>query len=61
MEQLTFKSLLTRFCFDNILPEYKTLCQKLRSDLLEQTDWNIYRDIYQDLRIRKEKSSMPFK
>lgn len=57
MEQLTFKSLLTRFSFDDILPEFKALYQKLRSDLFEQTDWNIYRDIYQDLRTRKEKES----
>ena len=55
MEQLTFKSLLTRFSFDDILPEFKALYQKLRSDLFEQTDWDIYRDIYQDLRTRKEK------
>ena len=55
MEQLTFKSLLARFCFDDILPEFKALYQKLRSDLFEQTDWDIYRDIYQDLRTRKEK------
>ncbi len=57
MEQLTFKSLLARFSFDDILPEFKALYQKLRFDLFEQTDWNIYRDIYQDLRIRKEKES----
>ena len=55
MEQLTFKSLLARFSFDDILPEFKALYQKLRSDLFEQTDWDIYRDIYQDLRTRKEK------
>ena len=55
MEQLTFKSLLARFSFDDILPEFKALYQKLRSDLFEQTDWDIYRDLYQDLRTRKEK------
>ena len=55
MEQLTFKSLLVRFSFDDILAEFKALYQKLRSDLFEQTDWDIYRDIYQDLRTRKEK------
>lgn len=55
MEQMTFKSLLARFSFDDILPEFKALYQKLRSDLFEQTDWDIYRDLYQDLRTRKEK------
>ncbi len=30
MEQLTFKSLLTRFCFDDILPEFKALYQRNR-------------------------------
>lgn len=55
MEQQIFKSLLARFSFDDILPEFKALYQKLRFDLFEQTDWNIYRDIYQDLRTRKEK------
>lgn len=55
MEQLTFKSVLARFSFDDILPEFKALYQKLMSDLFEQTDWDIYRDIYQDLRTRKEK------
>ena len=28
MEQLTFKSLLTRFSFDDILPEFKALYQR---------------------------------
>ena len=54
MEQLTFKSLLTRFSFDDILPEFKVLYQKLRHDLFEPTDWNIYRDVYKDLQTRKE-------
>ena len=58
MEQLTFKSLLTRFSFDDILPEFKALYQKARPDLFEQqTDWDIYRDVYQDLQTSKEKES----
>ena len=57
MEQLTFKSLLTRFSFDDILPEFKALYRKIRPDLFEQTDWNIYRDLYQNLQTRKEKES----
>ncbi len=57
MEQLTFKSLLTRFSFDDILPEFKALYRKIRPDLFEQTDWDIYRDVYQDLQTRKEKES----
>ena len=57
MEQLTFKSLLTRFSFDDILPEFKVLYRKIRPDLFEQTDWDIYRDVYQDLQTRKEKES----
>lgn len=55
MEQLTFKSLLTRFSFDDILPEFKALYRKIRPDLFEQTDWDIYRDVYKDLQICKEK------
>ena len=61
MEQNTFKSLLSRLSFDNILPAFKAiyqkLNQKLRPDLFEQTDWNIYRDIYQDLRTREADTS----
>ena len=57
MEQLTFKSLLTRFSFDDILPEFKALYRKIRPDLFKQTDWDIYRDVYQDLQTRKEKES----
>ena len=57
MEQNTFKSLLSRLSFDNILPAFKAIYQKLRPDLFEQTDWNIYRDIYQDLRTREADTS----
>ncbi len=57
MEQLTFKSLLTRFSFDDILPEFKALYRKIRPDLFEQTDWDIYRNVYQDLQTCKEKES----
>lgn len=57
MEQNTFKSLSIRFCFDDILPEFKAIFQKLRSDLFEQADWNIYRDAYQDLRTHEVDAS----
>ena len=57
MKQNTFKSLLSRLSFDNILPAFKAIYQKLRPDLFEQTDWNIYRDIYQDLRTREADTS----
>lgn len=50
MKQNTFKSLSSRLSYDNILPEFKAIFRKLRPDLLEQADWNIYRDIYQALR-----------
>lgn len=60
MEQNTFKSLLSRLSFDNILPAFKAIYQKLRPDLFEQTDWNIYRDIYQDLRTREADTSQYF-
>ena len=57
MEQNTFKSLLSRLSLDNILPEFKAIFRKLRPDLFEQEDWNIYRDIYQDLRTREADTS----
>ena len=50
MKQDTFKSLSSRCCFDDILPEFKAIFLKLRPDLFEQAYWNIYRDIYQALR-----------
>lgn len=53
MDQNTFKSLASKFNFDNILPEFKTIFRKLRPDLFEQADWNIYRNVYQDLRTRE--------
>ena len=60
MEQNTFKSLLSRLSFDNILPAFKAIYQKLRPDLFEQTDWNIYQDIYQDLRTHEADTSQYF-
>lgn len=57
MEQNTFKSLSSRLSFDNILPAFKAIFQKLRPDLFEQADWNIYQDIYQDLRTREADTS----
>ena len=57
MEQNTFKSLSSRLSFDNIFPAFKAIYQKLKPDLFEQTDWNIYQDIYQDLRTREADTS----
>lgn len=57
MEQNTFKSLSSWLNFDNILPAFKAIFQKLRPDLFEQADWNIYQDIYQDLRTREADTS----
>lgn len=60
MEQNTFKSLSSRLSFDNIFPAFKAIYQKLRPDLFEQTDWNIYQDIYQDLRTHEADTSQYF-
>lgn len=57
MEQMTFKSLITRFGFDDIILDFKVLYRRLRADLFEQTDWGIYRNIYQELQACKVVSS----
>lgn len=49
MEQLTFKSLLTQFCFDDILPEFKSLYQRNQPKQAQHVDWEAYRSIYQAL------------
>lgn len=49
MEQLTFKHLLTRFSFDDILTDFKTLYQINAPESFQETDWETYRKIYQRL------------
>lgn len=49
MEQLTFKSLLTRFSFDDILSDFKTLYQRNAPESFLKIDWESYRKVYQFL------------
>ena len=49
MEQLTFKSLLTRFSFDDILPEFKALYQRNQPKQAQHANWEAYRCVYQKL------------
>lgn len=51
MEQLTFKSLLTLFCFDDILPEFKALYQRNHPKQAQQANWEAYRNVYQTLQM----------
>lgn len=50
MEQLTFKSLLTRFSFDDILPEFKALYQRNQPKQAQHANWEAYRSVYQNFR-----------
>ena len=43
MEQLTFKSLLIRFGFDDILPEFKALYQRNQPKQAQHANWEAYR------------------
>ena len=49
MKQLTFKSLLTRFSFDDILPEFKALYQRNQPKQAQHANWEAYRSVYQKL------------
>ena len=49
MEQLTFKSLLTQFSFDDILPEFKALYQRNQPKQAQHANWEAYRSVYQKL------------
>ena len=49
MEQLTFKSLLTQFSFDDILPEFKALYQRNQPKQAQHAKWEAYRCVYQKL------------
>ena len=49
MEQLTFKLLLTRFGFDDILPDFKALYQSNQPRQAQYANWEAYRSIYQAL------------
>ncbi len=49
MEQLTFKSLLTWFDFDDILPDFKALYQRNQPKQAQHANWETYRSIYQTL------------
>lgn len=49
MEHLTFKYLLTRFCFDDILSDFKTLYQRNAPKSSLKIDWESYRKVYQFL------------
>ena len=51
MEQLTFKSLLTQFSFDDILPEFKALYQRNQPKQAQHANWEAYRSVYQKLQI----------
>ena len=51
MEQLTFKSLLTRFSFDDILPEFKALYQRNQPKQAQHANWEAYRSVYQKLQM----------
>lgn len=57
MNQNTLKSLSSKLSFDDILPEFKVIFQKLRPDLFEQANWNIYREVYQSLRTNEVDTS----
>lgn len=47
MEHLTFKYLLTRFNFDDILTDFKTLYQTNAPKSFQKTDWEAYQKMYQ--------------
>ena len=49
MKQLTLKSLLTRFCFNDILPEFKALYQQNQPKQVQHANWEAYRKVYQAL------------
>ena len=48
-EHLTFGYLLTRFSFDDILPDFKHLYQKNAPKSYQRTNWEAYRNVYQNL------------
>lgn len=48
-EHLTFKYLLTRFSFDDILFDFKHLYQKNAPEAYQKTNWEAYRNVYQNL------------
>ena len=50
MEQLTFKSLLTRFSFDDILPEFKALYQRNQPKQAQHANWEAYRSVIKNFR-----------
>ena len=57
MEQLTFKSLLIRFGFDDILPEFKALYQRNQPKQAQHANWEAYRSVYAEFNLQMQQNS----